>query len=104
MRVLSAMKIKNTAIKIKTRGVATLRRSVFIVFVFPANVAVHARPTSRPIESECDERGTIVERLVVGRSMEPLVRILMLFRLLDECHGAGVSARRNQWVVLASFK
>ena len=53
-----------------------------------ANVAVHARPTSRPIESECDERGTIVERLVVGRSMEPLVG--------PEIH-SGCSVRLSEW-------
>ena len=52
------------------------------------NVAVHARPTSRPIESECDERGTIVERLVVGRSMEPLVG--------PEIH-SGCSVRLSEW-------
>ena len=63
--------------------------------VFPIlrdpNVAVHARPTSRPIESECDERGTIVERLVVGRSMEPLVG--------PEIH-FGCSVRLSEWGTL----
>ena len=55
------------------------------------NVAVHARPTSRPIESECDERGTIGERLVVGRSMEPLVG--------PEIH-SGCSVRLSEWGTL----
>ena len=58
---------------------------------FGTNVAVHARPTSRPIESECDEQGPIVERLVVGRSMEPLVG--------PEIH-SGCFVRLSEWGAL----
>ena len=50
-------------------------------------------------------RGTaIAKRQLVGRSLEPVVRILMSFRLLDECHGTGVSASGDKCDVIASFK
>ena len=84
---------RNRACRRSVSSQASEISAVLLLDRFPcaSNVAVHARPTSRPIESECDERGTIVERLVVGRSMEPLVG--------PEIH-FGCSVRLSEWGTL----